>query len=214
MDVGRHTGPTERLSRREGVELELKGARRLAGKGGLERRGGRLPGQHGHARARRPSVYGRQLREKQRLKRYYGVRERQLRNYVRAARRGADGQHGERLVIALERRLDNVVYRLGLASTRGQARQFVGHRHVLVNGRRVDIPSYRVSPGDVIELRMDSGVRPAARAAADQLARVTPWLMADPDRLRGTVLRLPRRAEIQAPVDEQLIVELYTRVRA
>jgi small subunit ribosomal protein S4 len=210
--MGRYTGPTERLSRREGVELELKGARRLARKGGLERRGGAPPGQHGRSVRRRQSVYARQLREKQRAKRYYGVREAQFRKYMRAARRGGEGRQGERLMIALERRLDNVVYRLGLASTRAQARQFVAHGHVLVNARRVNIASYAVLAGDVIELRTDSPVRPAARAAAEELARVAPWLMADPDRLRGVVARTPERAEIGAPVDEQLIVESYARV--
>lgn len=210
--MGRYTGPKEKLSRREGVELELKGARRLARKGGLERRGEAPPGQHGHARRRRESVYGLQLRMKQRAKRYYGVRERQFRRYLRKARTGREGQLGERLMVLLERRLDNVVYRLGLASTRAQARQFVGHGHVLVNGRRVDIASFSVSPGDEIALKTDSPVAPAAREAVEQMGRVAPWLQADFDGLRGTVLRLPERPEIDAPVDEQLIVELSSRV--
>jgi small subunit ribosomal protein S4 len=210
--VGRYTGPTEKLSRREGVELELKGARRLARKGGLERRGDSPPGQHGQAFRRRPSVYGTQLREKQRAKRYYGVRERQFRRYFREARKGREGQLGERLMVILERRLDNVVYRLGLAATRAQARQFVNHGHVLVNGRRVDIASYAVSPGDEVALKMDSPVAPAAQEATEQIGRVAPWLMADFDGLRGTVTRLPERHEIDAPVNEGLIVELYSRV--
>lgn len=210
--MGRHTGPTEKLSRREGVELELKGARRLARKGGLERRGDAPPGQHGHSFRRRPSVYGQQLREKQRAKRYYGVRERQFRRYLREARRGREGQLGERLMVILERRLDNVVYRLGLASTRAQARQYVNHGHVLVNGRRVDIASFSVSPGDEIAVRGDSTVREAAREATTQIGRVAGWLLADFDALRGTVARLPERHEIDAPVNEHLIVELYSRV--
>ena len=140
--MGRYTGPTEKLSRREGVELELKGARRLARKGGLERRGDAPPGQHGNARRRRESVYGLQLREKQRAKRYYGMRERQFRKVFREAQKSREGQVGERLMVLLERRLDNVVYRLGLATTRAQARQFVNHRHVQVNGRRVDIAPF------------------------------------------------------------------------
>jgi small subunit ribosomal protein S4 len=193
------------------VELELKGARRLARKGGLERRGDAPPGPHGHARRRRESVYGQQLREKQRAKRYYGVREKQFRRYLATASRGREGRVGERLMVLLERRLDNVVYRLGLATTRAQARQFVVHRHVLVNGRRVDIPSYLVSPGDEIALRMDSPVREAAHEATEQIGRVAPWLLADFDGLRGTVARLPDRAEIDAPVNEQLIVELLSR---
>jgi small subunit ribosomal protein S4 len=209
--VGRYTGPTEKLSRREGVELELKGARRLARKGGLERRGDAPPGQHGANRRRRESVYGQQLREKQRAKRYYGVREKQFRRYVREASRGREGRVGERLMTLLERRLDNVVYRLGLASTRAQARQFITHGHLLVNGRRVDIPSFLVKPGDEVGIRMDSPIRPAAVEATEQMGRVTPWLLADFDALRGTVARLPERREIDAPVNEQLIVELVAR---
>lgn len=210
--MGRYTGPTEKLSRREGVELELKGARRMARKGGLERRGDAPPGQHGNARRRRESVYGLQLREKQRAKRYYGVREGQFRKTYRDAQKGREGQVGERLMVLLERRLDNVVYRLGLATTRAQARQFVNHRHVQVNGRRVDIPSYLVSEGDVVAIKLDSPVRPAAQEATDLIGRVTPWLQADFDGLTGKVLRYPERREIDAPVNEQLIVELYSRV--
>jgi small subunit ribosomal protein S4 len=209
--VGRYTGPTEKLSRREGVELELKGARRLARKGGLERRGDAPPGQHGHSRRRRASVYGLQLREKQRAKRYYGVRERQFRRYFREANRGREGQVGERLMVLLERRLDNVVYRLGLATTRAQARQFVNHGHVQVNGRRVDIPSFLVKPGDVVAIALDSPIREAAHEATELIGRVAPWLQADFDGLTGKVLRLPERAEIDAPVNEQLIVELLAR---
>ena len=189
--MGRYTGPTEKLSRREGVELELKGARRMARKGGLERRGDAPPGQHGNARRRRESVYGLQLREKQRAKRYYGVRERQFRKYFREAGKSREGQIGERLMVLLERRLDNVVYRLGLATTRAQARQFVNHGHVQVNGRRVDIPSFLVTEGDVVAIKLDSPVRPAAQEATDLIGRVTPWLQADFDGLTGKVLRYP-----------------------
>jgi small subunit ribosomal protein S4 len=145
--MGRYTGPVERLSRREGVELFLKGERALNGKSALERRGPVPPGQHGTRRGRRESIYGRQLREKQRAKRYYGVRERQFRRYVRAAARRRDARMGEQLLAMLETRLDNVVYRLGFATTRAQARQFVAHGHVLVDGRRVTIPSYGLRAG-------------------------------------------------------------------
>ncbi len=210
--MGRYTGPTEKLSRREGVELELKGARRMARKGGLERRGDAPPGQHGTGRRRRESVYGLQLREKQRAKRYYGMRERQFRKTYRDAQRGREGQVGERLMVLLERRLDNVVYRLGLATTRAQARQFVNHGHVQVNGRRVDIPSFLVSEGDIVSIKLESPVRPAAQEATDLIGRVAPWLQGDFDGLTGKVLRLPQRGEIDAPVNEQLIVELYSRV--
>jgi small subunit ribosomal protein S4 len=210
--VGRYTGPVEKLSRREGVDLCLKGERRLAGKGALDRRGPQPPGEHGRARRRRESVYAEQLREKQKAKRYYGIRERQFRRYVNEAARKREGVVGERLLQLLEQRLDNVVYRLGLASTRPQARQFVSHGHVLVNGARCDIASRAVKPGDVVTIAVDAPVRPVATVATEQMGRVGPWLEADFDALAGKVLRLPTRREIDAPVAEQLIVEFYSRV--
>jgi small subunit ribosomal protein S4 len=208
--MGRHTGPVERLSRREGVELELKGVRRLAGKSGLERRGAVPPGEHGGRRRRQPSTFALQLRAKQALKRIYGVRERQFRRYVREAQRSRD-RTGDRLLEFLERRLDNVLYRLGFATTRAQARQFVSHGHVLVEGRRVTIPSYRVKPGQVIGVSASSRVRPAAAEAAELLARVAPWLETDPDGLTGRVLRTPVRQDVYVPIDEQLVVEHFSR---
>jgi small subunit ribosomal protein S4 len=208
--MGRYTGPVEKLSRREGVELFLKGERLAKGKSALERRPN-PPGQHG-ARRQRPSIYGQQLREKQRAKRYYGVRERKFRRYFHGAARGVAGSPGERLLIALERRLDNVVYRLGLAATRAQARQFVVHGHIQVDGRRVTIPSFQVRPGQIVAVRADSPVAPLARAAGDLLGALPPWLEVDFDALSGRILRLPGRAEIAVPVNEQLIVELYSRV--
>jgi small subunit ribosomal protein S4 len=208
--MGRHTGPVERLSRREGVELELKGIRRLAGKSGLERRGAVPPGEHGGRRRRQPSVFAQQLRAKQVLKRIYGVRERQFRRLVREAQRSHD-RTGDRLLEFLERRLDNVLYRLGFATTRAQARQFVSHGHVLVDGRRVDIPSFRVKPGQVVALGASSPVRPAAADAAELLARVAPWLETDPDGLTGRVLRDPVREDVYVPIDEQLVVEHFSR---
>ena len=208
--MGRHTGPVERLSRREGVELELKGLRRLAGKSGLDRRGALPPGEHGGRRRRPPSTFALQLRAKQVLKRMYGVRERQFRRYVREAQASRD-RTGDRIVLALERRLDNVIYRLGFATTRAQARQFVSHGHVFVDGRRVNIPSYRVKPGQVIGLRDASPVRPTAGEAAELLARVAPWLETDPDALVGRVLRNPVREDVYLPIDEQLVVEHFSR---
>jgi small subunit ribosomal protein S4 len=208
--MGRHTGPVERLSRREGVELELKGLRRLAGKSGLERRGPLPPGEHGGRRRRPPSTFALQLRAKQVLKRMYGVRERQFRRYVREAQASRD-RTGDRIVEALERRLDNVIYRLGFATTRAQARQFVSHGHVFVDGRRVTIPSFRVKPGQVVGLRDASTVRPAAAEAAELLARVAPWLETDPDALVGRVLRNPTREDVHLPIDEQLVVEHFSR---
>jgi small subunit ribosomal protein S4 len=209
--MGRYTGPTERLSRREGVDLELKGLRRLAGKSALERRGPVPPGEHGGGRRRRqPSTFALQLRAKQVLKRMYGVRERQFRRYVREAQSSRD-RTGDRLLEMLERRLDNVIYRLGFASTRAQARQFVNHGHVFVDGRRVTIPSYRVKPGQVVALRDTSPVRPVAAESAELLARVAPWLETDPDGLVGRVLRIPVREDVVVPVDEQLVVEHFSR---
>jgi small subunit ribosomal protein S4 len=210
--VGRYTGPVEKLSRREGVELFLKGERALNGKSALERRGPAPPGQHGNRRGPRPSIYASQLRAKQRAKRYYGVRERQFRRYVREATRRREGVTGEELVRLLERRLDNVVYRLGLAATRAQARQFVGHGHVRVDGRRVDRASYLVRPGEQIGLDTASPVRALAAASTELTPSVAPWLQADFEALSGTVLRLPNRSEISAPIDEHLIVELYSRL--
>jgi small subunit ribosomal protein S4 len=209
--MGRYTGPVERLSRREGVELFLKGERALNGKSALERRAPTPPGQHGERRGRRASIYGQQLREKQRAKRYYGVRERQFRRYVTAASRKREGRMGEELLAQLEMRLDNVVYRLGFASTRAQARQFVSHGHVLVDGRRVTIPSYGLRPGQAVALAVDSSVRPLAEAATELTSAMPGWLQVDFDRLEGTVVRRPERAEITTPVDEQLIVEFYSR---
>src|SRR5918998_2356065 len=209
--MGRHTGPVERLSRREGVELYLKGERALNGKSALERRAPAPPGQHGTARRRRPSIYSDQLRQKQRLKRYYGVRERQLRRYVREAQRGREGRLGERLLTLLERRLDNVVYRLGFATTRAQARQFITHGHVLVDGRKVDIPSYALRAGQQVSIRAGSPVVAAAEAALDLSGRMPGWLEADVEGLAGRVVREPTRSEIPTPVEEQLIVEYFAR---
>jgi small subunit ribosomal protein S4 len=209
--MGRHTGPVERLSRREGVELYLKGERALNGKSALSRRGPTPPGQHGNRRGPRPSIYATQLRQKQRLKRYYGVRERQLRRYVREASRRREGRMGEHLLCLLERRLDNVVYRLGFAATRAQARQFVTHGHVLVDGGKVDIPSYSLRPGQQVAIRAGSPVGPAVQAALELSGRTPGWLEADVDALAGRVLREPSRHEIPTPVQEQLIVEYFAR---
>ena len=207
--MGRYTGPVEKLSRREGVDLCLKGERRLAGKGALERRGDAPPGQHPH-RPRKESVYGKQLREKQKLKRYYGVRERQLRRYLQeAVRHKADQVAGERLLVGLELRLDNVVYRLGLATTRPQARQLVSHGHVIVDGRRCDIASRRVLPDSQVAIAINAPVAELARVATSLVGRVPAWLEADHDALAGRVLREPARVEIDAPVAEQLVIELH-----
>jgi small subunit ribosomal protein S4 len=209
--MGRYTGPRERLSRRAGIDLELKGERRMAGKGAVERRG-TPPGQHGTGFRRRPSTYGIQLQAKQNAKHYYGIRERQFRNYMKEAQRGGEGVTGERLLQLLELRLDNVLHRLGFAATRAQARQFVTHRHVDVNGRRCNIPSRRLAPGDIVSIRAESSVRDRAIEAGDLAERVPAWLLADTEALIGRVVRLPQRDEVQAPIEEQMIVEFYSRV--
>jgi small subunit ribosomal protein S4 len=208
--MGRHTGPVEKLSRREGVELFLKGERALNGKSALERRGDAPPGQHGQARRRKPSIYQTQLRAKQTAKRYYGVREKQFRRYVKAATRSREGVTGEELLRLLERRLDNVVYRLGFAGTRAQARQFVNHGHVTVDGCKVDIASFLVKPGHSVAI--SGPVRDVASASTELTGVVSGWLQTDFDALEGKVLRLPARSDINAPVNEQLIVELYSRL--
>jgi small subunit ribosomal protein S4 len=206
--MARYTGPREKLSRREGVQLFLKGERLAAGKSALERRP-YPPGQHGRGRSRQ-SEYRLQLREKQKAKRYYGVLERQFRRYLDRATRES-GATGENLLRLLELRLDNVVYRMGFASTRAQARQFVTHGHVRVNGAKVDRPSYEVGPDDVIDFRPNAAIEPVVRRATDLGGAVPPWMLADHDNLQGRVLRAPDRQEIDAPVEEQLIVELYSK---
>src|ERR1700754_1491317 len=207
--MGRYTGPVERPPRREGVELFLKGERALNGKSALQRRGDAPPGQHGQARRRKPSIYSTQLRAKQTAKRYYGVREGQFRRYVDKANR-AKGVTGEELLSLLERRLGNVVYRLGFAGTRAQARQFVNHGHVTVNGKKVDIASYLVAAGEVVAIK--GPIREVASAATELTGAVSGWLQTDFEQLSGKVLRLPVRSDINAPVIEHLIVELYSRL--
>ncbi|MDQ8044292.1 MAG: 30S ribosomal protein S4 [Solirubrobacteraceae bacterium] len=209
--MGRYTGPVEKLERREGVDLGLKGARRLARKTALERRGAVPPGQHGMRRRTKTSVYAVQLREAQKLKIAYGVREKQFRRYIAAAMGRRDVTAGEALLQMLELRLDNVVFRLGLASTRAQARQLVGHGHVQLDGKRATIASMRVKSGQVIAIRPGAPVEDISRQAAAEVGRVPAWLLADHDGLSGTVLRVPVRSEIAIPVTEQLVIEKYSR---
>jgi small subunit ribosomal protein S4 len=201
--MGRDLGPVEKRSRREGVELALKGERLLAGKSAFERRP-YPPGQHGRGR-QRASEYATRLREKQKTKRTYGLRERQFDGAFERAGGGVQ------LLRALELRLDNVVYRLGFATTRAQARQFVVHGHFLVNGRKVDQPSCRLAPADVVAVRPGSRIVPLVRAATELVGRVPVWLLADHDELWGRVVREPDRLDIEVPVDEKLIVEFYAK---
>lgn len=209
--MGRYTGPVEKLERREGVDLGLKGQRRLNRKTALERRGAVPPGQHGMRRRTKTSVYAVQLRETQKLKIAYGVREKQFRRYVAAATGRRDVTAGEALLQALESRLDNIVYRLGFAATRAQARQIVGHGHILLDGRRATIASMKVKPGQTVSVRSGSPIEPIARQAAADVGRVPAWLLADHDGLSGSVLRVPVRSEINMPVTEQLVIEKYAR---
>ncbi len=209
--MARYSGPVCRLCRREGSKLFLKGSRCLSDKCAIERRN-YPPGQHGRRRGRRPSDYQVQLREKQKVKRIYGVFERQFRKYFKEAaqRRGITG---EALLIGLERRLDNVVYRTGLALSRAHARQIVRHGHIQVNGGRVDIPSYQTSQGDVIAVAPGSKKNIEIKMAAENATAVERpnWLQADLDSLEGRVVQLPTRADLDIDVQEQLIVELYSK---
>jgi small subunit ribosomal protein S4 len=206
--VARDLGPKCRLCRREGLKLFLKGERCLTEKCAVERRG-YPPGEHGRGRIKQ-SEYLLQLREKQKARRYYGLLEKQFRRTYERASRG-QGAPGENLLRMLETRLDNVVYRLGFAGSRAQSRQLVRHGHFQVNGRRVNIPSYGVKASDVISLKPGSPVEQLVREATDLTASVAPWLQADHDGLTGQVLRFPERDEIDVPVQESLIVELYSK---
>jgi small subunit ribosomal protein S4 len=206
--MARDTGPQCKQCRREGLKLFLKGERCLTDKCAVERRP-YPPGQHGRGRVRQ-SEYRHQLREKQKTRRYYQLLEKQFRSYYDKASR-QPGVTGENLLRLLERRLDNVVVRLGFASSRRQARQLIGHGHFAVNGRRVNKPSYQLRPGDVISVRYTSKARPVINEATELTATVPAWLQADYDSLTAKVLRLPEREEISTPVQEQLIVELYSK---
>ena len=206
--MARDTSPQCRQCRREGQKLFLKGERCLTDKCGVERRS-YPPGQHGRGRQKQ-SEYRVQLREKQKARRYYQVLEKPFRNYYEKASR-APGITGENLLRLLECRFDNVLVRLGFAASRRQARQLIRHGHWTVNGRRVDIPSFQVSANDVIAIKDATSAQQAVREATELVAQVPPWLQADHDSLTAKVLRKPERAEIAAPVQEQLIVELYSK---
>lgn len=206
--MARDTSPQCKQCRREGEKLFLKGERCLSDKCAVERRS-YPPGEHGRGRIKQ-SEYLLQLREKQKARRYYQVLEKQFHQYyVEASRR--QGITGENLLRLLETRLDNVVYRLGFGASRRQARQLVRHAHFLVNGRKVDIPSYQVRPDDVISVKPSSKAVETVRAATDLTSAVAPWLLADHDNLTGKILRLPERDDIDTPVQEQLIIELYSK---
>ncbi len=207
--MARHTIAVCRQCRREGLKLFLKGGRCFTDKCAIERRN-YPPGQHGLRRSK-PTPYGLQLREKQKAKRIYGVLERQFRRYFAWAE-AEKGITGENLLKLLERRLDNVVFRLGMAASRREARQMVAHGHIQVAGRKVSVPSYIVRVGEVVQLRSTSTMQ---ERVADNLAAgrspVPPWLDLDVNEKKGTVRGLPLREDIQIPVQEQLIVELFSK---
>lgn len=207
--MARYTGPVCRLCRREGMKLFLKGDRCYTGKCAVDRRA-YAPGQHGQSR-KKPTEYGIQLREKQKARRIYGVLEGQFRRYfVEAARQ--KGMTGENLLRLLERRLDNVVFQLGFATSRPEARQLVRHGHFTVNGKRVDIPSYLIRVGEVIAVREESKNSPRIKGILSNLDRTPPaWLSLDANAAAGTVVRFPSREDIQLPIQEHLIVEKYSR---
>ena len=208
--MARYRGPVEKIERRLGVSLALKGERRLAGKSALEKRP-YPPGQHGQRRSK-ISEYGLQLREKQKAKYMYGVLEKQFRKLFKEAAR-MEGNTGENLLKLLEQRLDNVVYRMGFATTRRFARQLVNHGHVLVDGKRVNIPSYRVKPGQKIEIREKSKNNPQIQRALELTNQtgLVPWVDVDKEKVFGIFTRIPEREEIDCPVEERLIVELYSK---
>jgi small subunit ribosomal protein S4 len=211
--MARYTGPSCRQCRREGTKLFLKGTKCFTEKCPVERRP-YAPGQHGQttARRRKSSEYAKQLREKQKVKRIYGVSERQFRNTFERVNK-LPGVTGHNLLAALESRLDNVVYRMGFAPSRKAARQLIRHRHIEVNGKRVDIPSYLVRPGEEIRVRPASREQAAILTAMDQASRGAPlsWIAVDRETFSGRMLERPGRPDIPIAAQEQLIVELYSK---
>ena len=209
--MARYTGAVCKLCRREGQKLFLKGERCYTGKCALDRRS-YAPGQHGQARMKKSSEYGKQLRTKQVAKRYYSVLEGQFRHYFELAEK-MPGAAGENLLTLLESRLDNVIYRMGLASSRAEARQLVGHKHFSVNGRTVNIPSFLVKPGMVIAVREKSRSLEKIKAIVEaNSARPVPaWLDMDKSKLEAKVVALAKREDIDLAIEETLIVELYSK---
>ena len=208
--MARYRGPVEKIERRLDADLGLKGERRLSGKSALEKRPF-APGQHGQRRAK-ISEYGLQLREKQKVKFMYGISEKQFRKYFKEAAR-REGNTGANLVTLIEQRLDNVVFRMGFATTRANARQFTTHGHVLVDGKKVDIPSFLVKPGQKIEIKEKSKTNPQVVRALELTNQtgMVDWVNVDKDKVFGIFTRIPAREEVVIPVEERLIVELYSK---
>ena len=206
--MARYTGASCRLCRREGQKLFLKGERCYSVKCAMEKRNF-APGQHGQSR-KKLSEYGVQLREKQKAKRFYGLQETQFRNlFDKAVKK--KGITGENLLIMLETRMDNVVFRLGFASSRKEARQLVTHGHFTVNGKKLDIPSAMISPGDVVKVKEKSTNSPKFKEIKEMSISVPAWMTVDVEKLEGKIVALPRREDIDTPVAEHLIVELYSK---
>ena len=207
--MARYTDASCRLCRREGQKLFLKGERCYSPKCAIEKRN-YAPGQHGQSRAKKVSEYGLQLREKQKAKRFYGVLETQFRNYFdKAAKK--KGITGENLLIMLETRLDNAVFRMGFASSRKEARQLVRHGHFTVNGQKENIPSFTVKAGDAIKVKEKSASSPKFKEIKDMSISVPVWITVDVEKLEGKVIAMPRREDIDTPIAEHLIVELYSK---
>ena len=202
--MSRYTGPSWKVSRRLGISLSGTGKE-------LARRP-YAPGQHGQNNRRKLSEDGLQLREKQKLRMTYGLSERQFANLFVKAGKIREGKHGDNFMILLERRLDNVVYRLGLATTRRQARQLVNHGHITVDGKRVDIPSYEVKPGQVISLRERSKNLQVVKDALEAVVGRAPFVSFDENKMEGSLVRLPEREELDANIDEALVVEYYNKL--
>ena len=202
--MSRYTGPSWKVSRRLGISLSGTGKE-------LARRP-YAPGQHGQNNRRKLSEYGLQLREKQKLRMTYGLSERQFANLFLKAGKIREGKHGDNFMVLLERRLDNVVYRLGLATTRRQARQLVNHGHITVDGKRVDIPSYEVKPGQVISLRERSKDLKVVIEALEAIVGRVPFVSFDENTMEGSLVRLPERDELDANIDESLVVEYYNKL--
>ncbi|MFR7990220.1 MAG: 30S ribosomal protein S4 [Anaerovoracaceae bacterium] len=206
--MARYTDANCRLCRREGQKLFLKGERCYSGKCAIEKRN-YAPGQHGQSR-KKVSDYGLQLREKQKAKRFYGMQEKQFRNlFDKAARK--QGKTGENLLILLETRLDNVVYRLGFASSRKEARQLVVHGHFTVNGKKATAPAMQLKAGDVVKVKEKSTSSPKFKEVKEMSITVPSWMTVDVEKLEGKVIAMPNREDIDTPIAEHLIVELYSK---
>ena len=208
--MSRYTGPSWKVSRRLGISRRVGFSISETGKE-LARRP-YAPGQHGQNNRRKLSEYGLQLREKQKLRMTYGLSERQFANLFLKAGKIREGKHGDNFMVLLERRLDNVVYRLGLATTRRQARQLVNHGHITVDGKRVDIPSYEVKPGQVISLRERSKDLKVVKEALEAIVGRVPFVSFDENTMEGSLVRLPERDELDANIDESLVVEYYNKL--